>query len=112
MLIVDVELPRFLLVRPTWCHSAAKSRWRAQAPSQRSLSDTARLLPRTKAKIRKGHRILRRFSRAGKSRGRDAKVRPAWGRHPVGHQAESHTKCQTRDGKYFPKRVKLHDQPF
>src|SRR5258706_11806481 len=44
---VDVELPRFLLVRPTWCHSAAKSRWRAQAPSQRSLPDTTRLLYRT-----------------------------------------------------------------
>src|SRR6059036_2313471 len=43
MVIVDVELPRFLLVRPTWCHSAAKSRWRAQAPSQRSPPDTTRL---------------------------------------------------------------------
>src|SRR6266540_1019012 len=36
MVIVEVELPRFLLVRPMWCHSAAKSRWRAQAPSQHS----------------------------------------------------------------------------
>jgi len=46
MVIVDVELPRFLLVRPTWCHSAAKSRWRAQALSQRSPPDTTRLFYR------------------------------------------------------------------
>src|SRR6266496_3410673 len=46
MVIVDVELFRFLLVRPTWCHSAAKSRWRAQALSQRSPPDTTRLFYR------------------------------------------------------------------
>src|SRR2546426_871545 len=46
MVIVDVELLRFLLVRATWCHSAAKSRWRAQAPSQRSPPDTMRLFYR------------------------------------------------------------------
>src|SRR2546425_197016 len=46
MVVVNVELPRFLLVRPTWCHSASKSRWRAQAPSQRSPPDTTRLLYR------------------------------------------------------------------
>ena len=72
MVIVDVELLRFLLVRPTWCHSAAKSRWRAQAPSQRSPPDTTRLLRCTNAKIRKGHRnfegIFARWKIAGKTR--------------------------------------------
>ena len=72
MVIVDVELPRFLLVRPTWRHSAAKSRWRAQAPSQRSSPDTMRLLRCTNAKIRKGHRnfegIFARWKIAGKTR--------------------------------------------
>src|SRR5206468_10665196 len=69
MVSVDVELLRFLLVGPTWCHSAAKSRWRAQAPSQRSLPATTRLLRCTKAKIRKGHRnfegIFARWKIAG-----------------------------------------------
>src|SRR5262245_5230271 len=85
MVIVDVGLPRFLLVRPTWCHSAAKSRWRAQARSQRSQPETTRLFTATgykrswpKGYLQFGVKFLRGEgpARAGdRARGRGANLR-------------------------------------